>query len=433
VRRRLILVSGAVTTMVVVAFLIPLSLTVRDLAVDQAATAAQNQAEAIAQLIALRSPGAAAEEVIANIPLGFGEHDASIVVSGDGGNSLEVVGSPVPEDENIEAAFNGASFRAKVEGGQAFYTPVLLPNSSEAIVVRVFVSDEDLTEGVGRSSLILALLGLALIVIAIVVADRLGRSMVEPVRQLSATASVLGEGNLDARVTPSGPPEVQEVAFELNDLADRMVRLLKLEREAAADLSHRLRTPLTALRLDAEALPIGPGKDRVIDDLDELDRTVDFVIREARRPARTDDSGACNLTAVARDRVEFWIPLAEEQQRTLEFISDNASAWIASGSDDISAMIDALIGNVFAHTAEGVDFTVAVASVGPTDVLLVVDDQGPGFATEMARRGHSAAGSTGLGLDIASNAAGAAGGTLEIASNPDGGGRVAITLPRIVL
>ena len=419
--------------MVVVAFLIPLSLTVRDLAVDQAATAAQNQAEAIAQLIALRSPGAAAEEVIANIPLGFGEHDASIVVSGDGGNSLEVVGSPVPEDENIEAAFNGASFRAKVEGGQAFYTPVLLPNSSEAIVVRVFVSDEDLTEGVGRSSLILALLGLALIVIAIVVADRLGRSMVEPVRQLSATASVLGEGNLDARVTPSGPPEVQEVAFELNDLADRMVRLLKLEREAAADLSHRLRTPLTALRLDAEALPIGPGKDRVIDDLDELDRTVDFVIREARRPARTDDSGACNLTAVARDRVEFWIPLAEEQQRTLEFISDNASAWIASGSDDISAMIDALIGNVFAHTAEGVDFTVAVASVGPTDVLLVVDDQGPGFATEMARRGHSAAGSTGLGLDIASNAAGAAGGTLEIASNPDGGGRVAITLPRIVL
>ena len=257
--------------------------------------------------------------------------------------------------------------------------------------------------------------------------------MVEPVRQLSATASVLGEGNLDARVTPSGPPEVQEVAVELNDLADRMVRLLKLEREAAADLSHRLRTPLTALRLDAEALPMGPGKDRVIDDLDELDRTVDFVIREARRPARTDDSGACNLTAVARDRVEFWIPLAEEQQRTLEFISDNASAWIASGSDDISAMIDALIGNVFAHTAEGVDFTVAVASVGPTDVLLVVDDQGPGFATEMAKRGHSAAGSTGLGLDIASNAASAAGGTLEIASNTDGGGRVAITLPRIVL
>ncbi len=432
-RRRLILVSGAVTAMVVVAFLVPLSLTVRDLAVDQAATAAQNQAEAIAQFIALSSPGATAVEVVANTPLGFGEHDASIIISSDGGDSRDVVGSQVPGDENMEAAFNGASFRAKVEGGQAFYTPVLLPNSEDGIVVRVFVSDEDLTEGVGRSSLILALLGLALIVIAVVVADRLGRSMVEPVRELSATAAVLGEGNLNARVTPSGPPEVQEVAIELNDLADRMVRLLELEREAAADLSHRLRTPLTALRLDAEALPADPGRDRVLEDLDELDRTVDFVIREARRPARTDDSGACNLSAVARDRVEFWHPLAEEQGRGLEFISDNAPAWIAAGSDEISAMIDALIGNVFAHTDDEVDFTVAVASAGLTEVLLVVDDQGHGFGAEMAERGHSAAGSTGLGLDIASNAAKAAGGTLDISSNPDGGGRVAITLPRIVL
>jgi signal transduction histidine kinase len=419
--------------MVVLAFLIPLSLTVRDLARDQALTAAQNQAEAIAQLIALRSPGTAADEVVEEIPLGLGEYDASILLSTDQGTTREVIGAPVPAAENLEAAFNGASFRAKVTGGQAFYAPVLLPNSSDAIVVRVFVPDEELTEGVGRSSIILALLGTALILIAIFVADRLGRSMVEPVRELSATAAILGEGNLDARVTPSGPPEVQEVALELNDLADRIVRLLRLEREAAADLSHRLRTPLTALRLDAEALPSSPGKERVLEDLDDLDRTVDFVIREARRPARTDASNACNLTVVARDRVEFWSALAEEQERTLEYISDDAPAWIAVGSDDASAMIDALVGNVFAHTEEGIDFTVAVAVTGPNDVLLVVDDQGPGFSAEMATRGSSSGGSTGLGLDIATNTARAAGGKLEISSNPDGGGRVAITLPLIVV
>jgi signal transduction histidine kinase len=419
--------------MVVLAFLIPLSLTVRDLASDQALTAAQNQAEAIAQLIALRSPRATAEEAVANLPLGLGEYDASILLSADGGVTRNVIGEPVPAGENLEAAFNGASFRAKVAGGQAFYAPVLLPNNDEAIVVRVFVSDGELTEGVGRSSIILALLGTGLVLIAIVVADRLGRSMVDPVRELSATAAILGKGNLDARVTPAGPPEVQEVALELNDLADRIVRLLKLEREAAADLSHRLRTPLTALRLDAEALPPSPGRDRVLDDLDDLDRTVDFVIREARRPARTDASTACNLTVVARDRVEFWSALADEQERTLEYISDDAPAWIAVGSDDASAMIDALIGNVFAHTDEGVDFTVAVAATGPNDVLLVVDDQGPGFSAEMAARGSSSGGSTGLGLDIASNTTKAAGGKLEIASNPEGGGRVAISLPLIVV
>jgi signal transduction histidine kinase len=88
---------------------------------------------------------------------------------------------------------------------------------------------------------------------------------------------------------------------------------------------------------------------------------------------------------------------------------------------------------VFAHTDEGVDFTVAVAATGPNDVLLVVDDQGPGFSAEMAARGSSSGGSTGLGLDIASNTTKAAGGKLEIASNPEGGGRVAISLPLIVV
>jgi signal transduction histidine kinase len=276
----------------------------------------------------------------------------------------------------------------------------------------------------------LAVLSGSLILIAIVVADRLGRSIVEPVRELSATAAVLGEGNLDARVTPSGPPEVQEVAIELNDLADRIVRLLRMEREAAADLSHRLRTPLTAVRLDAEALEPGPGAQRLLDDLDELERTVDFVIREARRPGRTDAAADCDLGTVAAERVDFWKVLAEEQERELEFMSDGEPAPIALGADDTMAMIDALIGNVFAHTNEGTNFTVAVASVDTTEIMLIVDDQGPGFGAEMAERGLSTGGSTGLGLDIADRTAAAAGGRLTIGTSGSGGGRVTVTLPR---
>ncbi len=426
-RRRLVLVNGAVTLMVVLAFLLPLSSMIRELAADSAVTTGQNEAERISQLIALRAPGSEAADIVENIRLDPG---ASIILVDDDDATREVLGSPVPENENIEAALNGVAFRAAVDGGQAIYAPVLLPNASEAIVVRVFIADEALTEGVTRSTIILGLLGLALVLIAIAVADRLGRSMVEPVRELSATAAILAEGNLDVRVTPTGPPEVQEVARELNDLADRIVRLLKMEREAAADLSHRLRTPLTSVRLDTEALDPGPGKDRLLDDLDELDRTVDFVIREARRPARTDAAGVCDLSIVASERVEFWTVLAVEQQRELEYISDGKPAEIAIGTDDTTAMIDALIGNVFAHTDEGVDFTVAVASVELDEVMLIVDDQGPGFGAEMAERGLSAAGSTGLGLDIATRTAGAAGGRLTIGTSGGGGGRVTVTLPR---
>jgi signal transduction histidine kinase len=430
VRRRLILVSGAVTAMVVIAFLLPLSVMIRELAADQAATAGQNRAEGLAQYIALIAPGSDARDVAAGIPLDPEDNDTSIILAKPDGTEPEVFGAPVALSENFDAALNGASFRAAVAGGEAVYVPVLLPDSEEAIVVRAFVSDAALTEGVAWSLTMLAVLSGSLVLIAIAVADRMGRSIVEPVRELSATAAVLGEGNLEARVTPSGPPEVQEVAIELNDLADRIVRLLRMEREAAADLSHRLRTPLTAIRLDAEALEPGSGTQRLLDDLDELERTVDFVIREARRPGRTDAAADCDLAAVAAERVDFWTVLAEEQERELEFMSDGEPAPIGMGADDATAMIDALIGNVFAHTDEGIDFTVAVASVDAAEIMLIVDDQGPGFGAEMAERGLSAGGSTGLGLDIARRTAGAARGRLTIGTSGSGGGRVTVTLPK---
>ncbi len=431
-RRQLILVSGSVTAMVVIAFLLPLSLMIRDLAADRAATTGQNQAEAIAQLIALRMPDSDTRTVIESIRLDPDEDatSTSIILASDDGSSREVFGAPVPQDENLDAALNGASFRAAVPDGQAIYAPVLLPGTGEAIVVRVFVTDESLTAGVTRSTTTLGLLGVALVAIAIAVADRLGQSMLNPVRDLAATASVLGKGNLEARVTPSGPPEVQEVAVELNDLADRIVRLLRMEREAAADLSHRLRTPLTAVRLDAEALDEGAGTQRLLDDLDELERTVDFVIREARRPGRTDTADACDIAKVASARVEFWTVLAEEQGRNLKYISDDEAAVVSIGADDATTMIDALVGNVFAHTDEGVGFTVAVATVSPEEVMIIVDDQGPGFGPEMAERGLSAGGSTGLGLDIAARTAASAGGHLTIGTSEPGGGRVTVTLPR---
>ncbi len=415
--------------MVVIAFLFPLTLIIRDLAADRAVTAAQNQAEALAQSIALRAPGPGTEALIETVPSFVDDFPVSFVIDTDG--EQRVIGEPLPANENIEAALGGATFRAQVADGQAIYAPVLLPASGEKVVVRVFVSDEALTEGVTRSTVILVGLSLALIAIAVLVADRLGRSMVQPVKELSATAAVLGEGNLDARVTPAGPPEILEVGIELNDLADRIVRLLRMEREAAADLSHRLRTPLTAVRLDAEALEPGPGTERLIDDLNELERTVDFVINEARRPIRSESDRSCDLASVAAERVEFWTALAEEQERKLEYMADGKDAHVAVGADDVTAMIDALIGNVFAHTDEGVDFTVAVATIDNLSVMLIVDDEGPGFSADMAERGLSAGGSTGLGLDIAARTAGAGGGALIIGSSGSGGGRVTVTMPLV--
>ncbi len=114
-------------------------------------------------------------------------------------------------------------------------------------------------------------------------------------------------------------------------------------------------------------------------------------------------------------------------------MADGRSAEVTVGADDATAMIDALVGNVFAHTDEGVDFTVAVATIDGESVMLIVDDQGPGIAAEMAQRGLSSGGSTGLGLDIAARTASAAGGALIIGTSGSGGGRVTVTMPLISL
>src|SRR6185437_1737840 len=224
-------------------------------------------------------------------------------------------------------------------------------SDGEVAVVEVFVPAADLHAGVTRTWLVLSGLGLALFLLALLVADRLARSLTRPVTELAETAHRLGSGDLTARVEPGGPAEVREVGTAVNRLAGRIGELLAAERESAADLAHRLRTPLTALRLDAESLA-GPDRERLLDDVDALGRTVDEVIAEARRPVREGLGAACDASAVVADRVAFWSVLAEEEGRAVDLALPGRPLPVRVAAADLGAALDALLGNVFAHTPE---------------------------------------------------------------------------------
>ena len=118
-----------------------------------------------------------------------------------------------------------------------------------------------LRAGVARTWLVLAGLGVVLLVLALLVADRLARSLTRPVTDLAATAHRLGSGDLTARATPAGPRGgARGRRRRSTGWPAGSASCSTAEREGAADLAHRLRTPLTALRLDAESLPPGrPG------------------------------------------------------------------------------------------------------------------------------------------------------------------------------
>ena len=166
-----------------------------------------------------------------------------------------VNGEPSSRTPSIDLASRGQAFTASSNGGVEALVPVQgLPGGTA--VVRAYASPTLLHDGVARTWAVLVALGLALLVLGLLLADRLGQRLVGSVTRLAATADRLADGDLNARASLDGPRELRRVGAELNRLASRISELLVAEREEVADLAHRLRTPVTALRLDAEGSTI---------------------------------------------------------------------------------------------------------------------------------------------------------------------------------
>jgi signal transduction histidine kinase len=423
VRRRLLLVTLAVTSLLVAAFAVPLALLVREVAHDRALTEAERDIAALAPVLAVTTTD---EELLeAAIARTAAGQDGRLTVWLADGTQL---GDPTSDDTD-DVALAGdqqVAFSRRVDGGVALYSPVVV-GQDQVVVLRARVPDALRDEGVATSWTILAVVAAALLVVAVVATDRLARSVTRPAADLAATSRALAGGDRAARATAAGPPEIADVADAVNLLADRIDELRAAERERVADLSHRLRTPLTALRLDAEAL----GATGLVADVDRLEAEITELIREARRPLHEEVVVRCDLAAVAEERTAFWGALADDDGRSWTWeVEPPGRHLVRLSAADAAAAVDVLLGNVFAHTPEGAPYQVGLVAAGGR-VRLRVDDAGPGIAEPEAAldRGTSRSGSTGLGLDIAASTARAAGGTLVIGRSPIGGARVELDLP----
>ncbi|MGX7675221.1 sensor histidine kinase [Plantactinospora sp. DSM 117369] len=433
-RRRLTLLVAATTGLVLLAFLVPLAVLLRGVAADRAVVAATADVQALVPLVGTAGQDGlrlAAEQV------GAAADRPVTVFLPDGA----VLGDDAPLTDGVELAARGESLTVAREDGREILVAVQGRPDGTA-VIRTFVSADELTHGVYRSWLVLAALGVALLLLGLAVADRLARSLTAPITELSAVSHRLAGAELTARATPSGPAELRAVAGALNHLATRIQELLRDEREQLADLSHRLRTPLTSLRLESESLADPGEAARITERVDAVERAVTGLIRQARR--RGTDTGTepvCDATAVVRERVAFWTVLAEDTGRSLGLDLADHPLPVRLPADELAAVLDALLGNVFAHTPDGTGCTVALAPRPGGGALLTVTDSGPGLPpalvgpastpldqASLVRRGTSAAGSTGLGLDIARRAARASGGRFELSDSDGGGARVAVVL-----
>jgi signal transduction histidine kinase len=429
-RWALVKVSLAVTAMVVVAFAVPLGLVIREMARDRAFSDAERDAAEIAPALSITTDRAQLERVVASA--GSGEGMAVHLPGGDGADAFDI-GRQRAGDADIAATRRmGRASTAEAPGGSALLQPVAL-SSGRIAVVEVYIPDTAVSKGVGAAWAVLAGVGLTLIVGSVAVADRLGARMVQPAQRLVEGARELGDGKLGARVPEQGPRELRLAAVAFNSMADQVVQLLANERELAADLSHRLRTPLTVLRLNAASLGDGPAAEQTRAAVAQLEREVDTIIRTAReakpQTAAAGPGAGCDAAEVVRERMEFWSALAEDEGRKVRVAGVDRPVRIPVARADLAAALDALLGNVFRHTPEGTAFAVDVHN-GEDAVIVLVSDAGPGIPdpeAAMARgRGSGSDGSTGLGLDIVRRLAEATGGDVRIGSSVLGGTEVRI-------
>ena len=419
-RLRIILLAVAISSMILVSFLVPLALLLRTFQANRAVSPATAEAQFMAGLVDSldrRHLEMAVARANAQQPT------QPVTIFLPDGHTL---GARAPRSPGVRLAASGRSLTDQVPGGTEVLVAVQgLPHGTA--VIRVFVSSAQLNHGVLHAWLLLGGVGLGLIVLSLIVSAHLARSLVRPLRALARASEQLAAGDLSARASFEGAPEIRKVSLGLNRLAARIGELLAHERETVADLSHRLRTPLTALRIDAESLRDAEEMTRVIAGVDDVSRTVNEIIREARRPAGGE--AGCDVVSVVAARTEFWRPLAEDQYRRMTVDLPGFRMPVLVPAQDMAACLDVLLENVFSHTPEGTAFSVRVSARARGGAWLVVSDEGPGFNhPDPARRGLSSGGSTGLGLDIVQRVAEASGGTLTLGRSPAGGAAVTVGL-----
>jgi signal transduction histidine kinase len=426
VRTTLALVTAAVTSMVAIAFLIPLAVIVRDVARDRAFSTAQLAGAAIEPVLAVTTDRATLDRAILSTQAGAAGQLA-VYLTGRGKGGTLIGGPQRASAADLQVASTAArSFIAPVPGGYAVLQPVALAGGMLA-VTEVYVPAAEVSRGVATSWAAITAIALALIGVSVIVADRLARRVTRPARELARAAATLGDGDMSARSAANGPAELAAAGRAFNLMAERLAGLIAAERAMAADLPHRLRTPLTALRMNASAL--GPGRAAdARNAIDRLEREIDLIIRAARRPTPDEPSG-CDAAEVMTERFGFWSALAEDQGRPCRLTGTEEAAPVPLPRSDLAAAADSLLGNVFKHTAEGTGFAVTLHR-GKDAVLILVADAGPGIGDpeRALRRGSSGAGSTGLGLDIARRVAESTGGGLKIGTSALGGAQIQLRL-----
>jgi two-component system, OmpR family, sensor kinase len=335
------------------------------------------------------------------------------------------------------------------------YTAQLQVGSVARDVVQVVVLTRRPPSTLGGAGLWFTLASLAILIVAVMVARRLARRIVAPLKAAEAVTSRIAAGDLESRVPepPGADPEMAALAQSVNAMADHLQRSQGSERQFLLSVSHDLRTPLTSIRGFAEAIEDGMAADVtsaasvIASEARRLERLVGDLLALANLQARrfTLRVEPLDLVRATAATVAGFAPAASELGLSLVVDPAPLGVVAAVADPDRLAQVTAnLVENALRYAAHEVR---VVTSNGGGRAELSVTDDGPGIAAEDLPRvfdrlfvarprpihpietGRPIG--TGLGLAIVAELVSAMGGSVRAESplSADGGTRMVVALP----
>ena len=294
-------------------------------------------------------------------------------------------------------------------------------SSPDGVKVTVMISARNAIRSIVRVSGIFVLGILVSLAVGWALAARFSRRLSAPLIYLSAQAEQIGSGQVRARVKPSGIEEIDLVQEELQRTGEKMARRLAAERQLAADASHQLRTPLTALSMRLEEIEMISTEEEVqeearscLEQVERLTTVVTELLDTNKRQASATE--AIDVLEVFNTQREEWEEAFEKADRVLRF-TDEADMPILADEAKIAQVLATLIENSLRYGA-GTTWVHARNSVNSRGVIIEVSDEGEGVDAELApyifENGVSGHGSSGIGLALAKDLIETMGGRIEL-------------------
>jgi len=269
-----------------------------------------------------------------------------------------------------------------------------------------------------NEALLLALLASG--AVGILVSLALSRSLVAPIRALTAASRRIADGQYADRVHNIGADELGQLANSFNRMAEKLEQVETMRRQLIGDVSHELRTPLTAIKGSMEGLMDGllPATaetyqeihqeadrlSRLVDDLQELSRVEAGAYRLEILPT--------GLPALVHSTVKRLTSQAQAKHIKLHADLPDELSLVQADAARITQVLTNLVANAIQYTPDGGEVTVSAEQNG-NEVIVHVTDTGIGIPPEHIphlftrfyrvdkSRSRQSGGGSGIGLTIA--------------------------------